>query len=68
MLRADALGRPRGTGWRGRWEGELGAGEKKDICTPMSTAALVTIAKTWKPSKCPPTDAWIKKMWYLYSM
>ena len=29
----------------------------------MSTAALFTIAKTWKQPKYPPTDEWIKKMW-----
>ena len=26
---------------------------QKDTCTPMFTAALFTIAKTWKQSKCP---------------
>ena len=30
----------------------------------MFTAALFTIAKTWKQIKCPSTDEWIKKMWY----
>ena len=34
----------------------------------MFTAALFTIAKTWKQLKCPPTDEWIKKMWYIYTM
>ena len=34
----------------------------------MFTAALFTIAKTWKQPKCPSTDEWIKKMWYLYTM
>ena len=34
----------------------------------MFIAALFTIAKTWKQSKCPSTDEWIKKMWYLYAM
>ena len=34
----------------------------------MSTAALFTIAKTWKQRKCPLTDEWIKKMWYIYTM
>ena len=33
----------------------------KDTCTPMFTAALLTIAKTWKQSKCPLTKEWIKK-------
>ena len=41
---------------------------QKDICTPMFTAALFTIAKTWKQPKCPSTDEWIKKMWYIYTM
>ncbi|MCZ7202267.1 hypothetical protein, partial [Salmonella enterica] len=40
----------------------------KDTCTPMFIAALFTIAKTWKQSKCPVTDDWIKKMWYIYTM
>ena len=31
-------------------------------------AALFTIAKTWKQPKCPLTDYWIKKMWYIYTM
>ena len=34
----------------------------------MFTAALFTIARTWKQPKCPPTDEWIKKMWYIYIM
>ena len=40
----------------------------KDTCTPMFTAALFTIAKTWKQPKCPLTDEWIKKLWYRYTM
>jgi len=35
---------------------------KKDNCVPIFTAALFTIAKTWKQPKCPPTDEWIKKL------
>ena len=34
----------------------------------MFIAALFTIAKTWKQPKCPSTDEWIKKMWYIYAM
>ena len=34
----------------------------------MFTAALFTIAKTWKQPKCPSTGEWIKKMWYIYTM
>ena len=32
----------------------------------MFIAAVFTIAKTWKQPKCPLTDEWIKKMWYIY--
>ena len=34
----------------------------------MFIAALFTIAKTWKQPKCPSTDDWIWKMWYIYTM
>ena len=34
----------------------------------MFTATLFTIAKTWKQSKCPLIDDWIRKMWYIYTM
>jgi len=39
---------------------------QKNACTPIFTAALFIIAKTWKQSKCPSTDEWIKKMWHVY--
>ena len=41
---------------------------QKDTCTPMFSAALFTIARSWKQLKCPLTDEWIKKMWYIYTM
>ena len=34
----------------------------------MFIAALFTIAKTWKQPKCPSTEEWVKKMWYIYTM
>ena len=34
----------------------------------MFIAAIFTIAKIWKQSKCPSTDKWIKKMWYIFTM
>ena len=40
---------------------------QKDTCIPMFTAALFIIAKTGKQSKCPLTEEWIKKMWYIYT-
>ena len=36
--------------------------------TPMFIAALSTIATLWKEPKCPLTDEWIKKRWYIYAM
>ena len=41
---------------------------QKDTCTPMFIAALYTIAKTWKQHKCPLTEEWVKKKWYIYPM
>ena len=38
----------------------------KDTCTPKFIAALFTTAKSWKQPKCPSTDNWLKKMWYIY--
>ena len=34
----------------------------------MFLAALFTIARTWKRPKCPSTDDWIQKKWYIYTM
>ena len=34
----------------------------------MFTAALFTIARTWKQSRCPSTDEWTKKLWYIYTV
>jgi hypothetical protein len=34
----------------------------------MFIAALFTIAKPWKQPRCPTTEKWIKKVWYLYTM
>ena len=33
----------------------------------MFIAALFTIARTWKKPKCPLSEEWIKKMWYIYT-
>ena len=41
---------------------------QKDTCTPLFIAVLFTIANTWKQPKCPSTEEWIKKMWYIYTM
>ena len=34
----------------------------------MFITALIMIAKTRKQPKCPSTEEWIKKMWYIFTM
>ena len=34
----------------------------------MCTTVLLTIARIWKPPRCPSTNEWIKKLWYIYTM
>ena len=40
---------------------------EKDTCTPMFIAAPFRIARAWKQCRCPSTDEWIKKLWYIYT-
>jgi hypothetical protein len=47
---------------------ECDTGYSKGTCMPIFIAALFTIAKLWKQPRCPTTDEWINKMWYLYTM
>jgi hypothetical protein len=47
---------------------EFYTGYFKGTCPPMFIAVLFTRAKLWKQPRCPTTDEWIKKMWYLYTM
>jgi hypothetical protein len=41
---------------------------KKDTCSTMFIAALFIIARNWKEPRCPSTEEWIEKMWYIYTM
>ena len=34
----------------------------------MFIAAMSTVAKLWKETRCLPTHEWIKQMWYIYTM
>ena len=34
----------------------------------MAMAVLSATAKLWKEPKCPSTEVWIKKVWYMYTM
>ena len=39
----------------------------KDTCSTMLIAALFIIASSWKEPRCPSTEEWIQKMWYIYT-
>jgi hypothetical protein len=41
---------------------------KKYTCKTMFIAALFVIARSWKEPRCPSTEGWIQKMWYIYTM
>ena len=41
---------------------------KRDTCSTMFIAALFIIARSWKEPRCPSTEEWIQKMWYIYTM
>ena len=40
----------------------------KDTCSTMFIAPLFVIARSWKEPRCPSTEKWIQKMWYIYTM
>ena len=42
---------------------------ERDTCTSVFTAALFTIARTWKqPVCCLSADKWIRQLWYIYTV
>ena len=41
---------------------------ERETCSPWFTTALFTKARTRKQPRCPSTDEWIKKFWYIYTM
>jgi hypothetical protein len=41
---------------------------KKEACSTMFIAALFIIARNWKEPRCPSTEEWIQKMWYISTM
>jgi hypothetical protein len=40
----------------------------RDSCSSMFIEPLFIIARNWKQVRCPPTEEWIKKMWYIYTI
>ena len=41
---------------------------ERETCTPMFIVALFTIARTWKQTRCPLADKWIRNFWYINAM
>jgi hypothetical protein len=42
--------------------------DNKDTCSTMFISALFVIARSWKEPRCPSTEEWIQKMWYICTM
>jgi hypothetical protein len=40
----------------------------KDTCSTMFITALFIIVRCWKKPRCPSTEEWIQKMWYIFKM
>ena len=40
----------------------------KNTCSTMFIAALFIIARSWKEPRCPSTEKYIQKTWYIYTM
>ena len=40
----------------------------KDTFSTMFIAAIFIISRSWKEPRCPSTEEWIQKMWYIYTM
>ena len=39
-----------------------------DTCFSMFIAVLFIIARSWKEPRCPSTEKWIQKLWYIYTI
>jgi hypothetical protein len=42
--------------------------DNKDTCSTMFIAAIFITPRSWKEPRCPSTEEWIQKMWYIYTM
>jgi hypothetical protein len=40
----------------------------KDKCSTMFIVSIFIIDRSWKEPRCPSTEEWIEKMWYIYTM
>ena len=50
------------------WTYILREPELKKTCTPVFTVALYTIPRTWKQPRCPSSDEWLRKSWYIHTI
>ena len=50
------------------WAYTLRKPELREMCTPIFIIAQFIIARTWKQSRYPLADKWIRKLWYIYTM
>ena len=41
---------------------------ERDRCTPVFITGQFIITRTWKQPRCPSTEQWIKKLWYICTM
>jgi hypothetical protein len=40
----------------------------RGTCSTMFIVALFVIARSWKQPRCPTTEEWIQRMWFIYTM
>ena len=52
----------------GLYTKDLKSAYNSDTATSIFIATQFTIAKLWNQTRCPSTDEWIKKLWYIYTM
>ena len=59
-------------GGRGRWISEFKTGLVYKVSSRTATATqrnpVFITARSWKKPRCPSTEKWIQKMWYIYTM
>jgi hypothetical protein len=55
------------TGSSSIYQEEVPTGSK-NTCSTIFIAALFIISRSWKNPRCPSTEVWIQKMWYIYTM
>jgi hypothetical protein len=40
----------------------------RGTCSTMFIVVLFVLARNWKQPRCLPTEEWIQKMWFIYTM